>query len=86
MQRMRTNGKYDSSYSLRDKILYVLSVMEKASANEVAMEITELEDISTEEGVAEVTIEVENGINKLCDEGVVHKPKEHRQKVRYVLT
>ena len=82
---MQMVEKYDQSKSLRDKILYVLSVMEKASWHEVAMEIIELDEISTEEGVADVSVEIENELDKLYEEGIVTKLKEHRQKRRYVL-
>ena len=78
--------KYYSTSSVREKILYVVSTLEKASTDEIAMEIMELDGISTEECVAENTIEIENEVNKLCDDGVLNKLKEHRQKVRYVLT
>lgn len=77
---------YDGSLSLREKILYVLSVLKKESVGELSVEITELDGISSEEGVAEITIEIEKELNKLCDEGVVSKLREHRQRVRYVLT
>lgn len=77
---------YDSSLSLRDKILYVLSVMKKESVGELSVEIMELDGISTEEGIAEITIEIEKELNKLCGEGIVGKLKEHRQKRRFVLT
>ena len=82
---MPTVEKYNLSKSLRDKIVYVLSVMEKASPQEVASEIMELEGISTEDGVEDVSIDIESEIDKLCDEGIVIKIKEHRQKRRYAL-
>jgi hypothetical protein len=77
--------KYDKSKPLRDKIIYVLSVMEKASPHEVAGEIMELDEISTEDGVEDISIDIENEIEKLCEEGIVSKLKEHKQKRRYVL-
>jgi hypothetical protein len=78
--------KYDSSKPLREKIMYVLSILEKGSANEIAMEIVELEGTSSEESVADITLETNNILAKLCDEGVVEKLVEHRQKVRYVIS
>lgn len=76
---------YQTITSLRDKILFVFTKLEKASADEVAMEIMELDGISSEDGVSEITLEVNNEIKQLCEEGVIHKIKEHRQKVRYTL-
>jgi hypothetical protein len=82
---MATTGKYDPSHSLREKILYVLSTMEKGSAGEVAQEVMELDGVSSEDGVADITHDIDEELKKLCHEGVVDKLKEHRQKVRYVL-
>lgn len=76
---------YKAAKTLRDKILYLLSVMQKGAASELAMEVAEMEGISSEEGVADVTISIEQELHKVCDEGVVEKIKEHRQKVRYVI-
>lgn len=82
---MSTFEKYDQSKSLRDKILYVLSVMEKATPHEIATEIMELDEISTEDGVEDISIDIESELEKLCEDGTVIKLKEHRQQRRYVL-
>ena len=82
---MKVPTTYDSSLSLREKILYVLSVLKKESVGELSVEITELDGIAAEEGVAEITIEIEKELSQLCDEGAVSKLREHRQRVRYVL-
>lgn len=82
---MDTTGKYDPSRSLREKILYVLSTMKKASAGEAALEIMELDGVSSEDGVADITHDIDEEMKKLCHEGVVDKLKEHRQKVRYTV-
>jgi hypothetical protein len=58
----------------------VLSVMEKASRHEVAAEIMELDEISTEDGVEDISIGIENELDKMCEEGILNKIKEHRQK------
>ena len=77
--------KYNSTSSVREKVLYVLTTLEKASIDEIAMEIMELDGVSSEEGLAETIIEIENEVNELCQGGMVNKLKEHRQKLRYVL-
>lgn len=82
---MTNVGKYDQSKQLRDKILYVLSVMEKASPHEVAAEIMDLDEISTEDGIQDLSIDIETILDRLCEEGVVTRIKEHRQKRRYTL-
>ena len=76
---------YDSSKSLREKILFVLAIEEKGSAGEVAAEIMELDALATEESVADMTKETEDELEKLCREGKIEKIKEHRQKIRYTL-
>ena len=85
MFSMTKNEKYDKSKTLRDKILYVLSVMEKASPHEMAAEIMELDEITTEDGIEDISIDIENEIDKMHEEGIVNKIKEHRQKTRYTL-
>ena len=77
---------FAQAQSIRDKILYTLSVMHKGSAEEIATEIVELQGIASEEGVADTTQDVEMELAKLRDEGRVEVVKEHRQKKRYALT
>lgn len=76
---------FPETASLREKVLYMLSVLHKASADEVAMEIMELQGIASEESVAALTIDVDEEIQRLCDEGALVTVKEHRQKKRYSL-
>jgi DNA-binding PadR family transcriptional regulator len=84
---MATIAKHFSeASSIRDKILYVLSLMHKGSAAEIAAEIVELQGIASEEEVAEIAITIEQELEKLCEEGVVNELREHRQKKRYLLT
>jgi hemerythrin len=71
--------------SLRDQILYVLTVMHKGSAHEVAAEVIELKGIASEDEVEDVTVSIEKELEELCAEGVVAELREHRQKKRYTL-
>jgi hypothetical protein len=82
---MAINEKYDKSKPLRDKILYVLSITEKASPHEVAAEIMELDEIATEDGIEDLSADTEKEMEKLFEDGVIMRLKEHRQKRRYVL-
>ena len=82
---MATTSHYNAAGSLREKILYVLSTMKKGSANEVALEVMELDGVSSEDGVADITTDTGEELRKLWHEGVVDKLREHRQKVRYTL-
>ena len=82
---MATTSHYNPAGSLREKILYVLSTMKKGSAGEVALEVMELDGVSSEDGVADITNDTGEELRKLWYEGVVDKLREHRQKVRYTL-
>ena len=82
---MATTLNYNSSGSLREKILYVLSTMKKGSAGEVALEVMELDGVSSEDGVADMATDTNEELKKLWHEGVVDKLREHRQRVRYTL-
>jgi hypothetical protein len=48
----------DNNSSLKEKVLYLLSILKKATADEVAMEIMELQGNSTEEGVRQERVRV----------------------------
>jgi len=78
-------SNFSVNLSLGEKIVYVLSLLKKATADEIAMEIMELEGVSTEEGVAELTIEVQQELQKLHDEGAATFVTEHDKKVKYFL-
>jgi hypothetical protein len=82
---MTTPSNYSANLSLPDKILYVLSLLKKATTDEIAMEIMELEGVSSEEGVAELTIEIHERLQKLHEEGLVTFVTEHDKKVKYFL-
>lgn len=83
---MTTNPQnFDEALSLRDRIIHVLSIMHKGSAKEVAAEVIELQGIASEEGVEEITIDIENELEKMLEEALVVEVREHRQKKRYSL-
>lgn len=76
---------FSEANTFREKVLFVLSLMHKGSASEVANEIAELDGISTEEEMAELVMETEQELEKLLEQGAVEVVKEHRQKKRFVL-
>jgi putative protein kinase ArgK-like GTPase of G3E family len=76
---------FTEAASLKEKVLYLLSMMQKASADEIAMEIMELQGIASEEGVAALIIDIEEELQRMTEEGIVTTVKEHRQKKRYSL-
>ncbi|MBB1287344.1 hypothetical protein HRH25_23410 [Flavisolibacter sp. BT320] len=78
-------SKFSSAKTFSDKILFVLSLMHKGSANEIANEIADLDGISSEEGLAELVITTKKKLEKLRVQETVGVVKEHRQKKRFAL-
>jgi hypothetical protein len=82
---METASNYSNTLPLFQKIEYVLALLKKATLDEIAMEIMELDGISSEEGVADITIEIKDELQKLHDENKVTFVTEHDKKVKYFL-
>lgn len=76
---------FSDKLPLREQILYVLSLMKKGAATEVAMGLIELKGVSSEEGVAELTVQVEQELEKIFETEAVIAVKGHRQKNRYAM-
>jgi hypothetical protein len=73
---MDQNSKYSNNLPMEEKILYVLSLFQKGTAEEVATELMELQEVTTEEGVAGLKIEVEELLKKLAAEGKISHSQE----------
>ena len=82
---MHIPAHFSEASTFSEQVLFVLSLMEKGSAGEIAMELMELKGISSEEGVAELTVETERELEKLLHEGAVEIIREKRQKNRYAI-
>ncbi|WP_460570024.1 hypothetical protein [Flaviaesturariibacter terrae] len=82
---MNVPAHYSESLPLREQSLYVLSLMRKGAASEVAAELMELRGTAAEDGVADLTIEVARELDQLEQEGILEVTHEHREKRRYVL-
>lgn len=82
---MNIPAHYSDKLPFGEQILYVLSVLKKGAASEVAMELMELKGISSEEGVAELTIETEQELERMYEAGTIEVVKEHREKKRYII-
>jgi hypothetical protein len=59
-----------SLLSFEEQLLYVLLQLKKRSAGEIAIELMKLQGVSTEEGVANLTIHTEKQLEKLCADNV----------------
>lgn len=82
---MDVPSTYNTALLINEKVLYVLSLLKKATVDEVAMEIMELDGISSEEGLAEMTIEIGEALEKLHDEGTVTFVTTQEKKVKYFI-
>ncbi len=82
---MNIVNHYDNTLSLKEKVLYMLSILKKATADEVAMEIMELQGTSTEEGVAELNVAVREALKELQHEGLLKMQTEKDKQIRYFL-
>lgn len=70
---------------LQDSILEILSILKEGTADEIAMEIMERKGISSEEGVADLTMDTKKELKKLCEAGKVKMIRTHGAKKRYTL-
>lgn len=82
---MKNSSNYRETAPLSEKILYVLSLLKKATADEVAMEIMELQGTATEEGVADLTIATTEALKQMQHEGLVKMETESDKQTRYSL-
>jgi len=67
------------------KVLYALSLLKRATADEVAMEIMELQGTTTEEGVAELTISTAETLHHLQHQGILKMETESDKQIRFWL-
>ena len=74
---------YSDKMSFEQQLLFALSTLKKGSANEISIELMELKGISTEDGVADLTVHTEKQLEKLCNGGIVKLIKEKHKKRRY---
>ena len=82
---MNIPGGFSNDLSLNEKVLYVLSLLKKATADEVAMEIMELQGTATEEGVAELTIATTQALGHLQQQGLLKMETTSDKQTRFWL-
>ena len=75
---------FSARHTLPEQVLYVLTLLKKATAEQIAMELMELKEITTEEGVANLNIEVANALDKLHEAHLVKQLTEPDKKVYYL--
>jgi hypothetical protein len=75
--------RYPSLLSFKEQLLYVLSQLKKALAGEIAIELMKLQGVSTEKGVADLTIHTEKQLERLCADGRIETVGERHERKRY---
>lgn len=85
IQNMLIPEHFTKQLSLKEQILFVLSILKKATADEVAIELMELKGVATEEGVANLTIEVKNELKKMQEAHILKELTEADKQVRYCI-
>jgi len=76
---------FSTRLSLQQQVVYVLSLQEEGTPEEIAMELIELRGIASEERVADLTVAIENELQKMEKVGLVRAEKETGQPSRYRL-
>ena len=82
---MKIPEHFSDELSFEEQLLYVLSVLKKGSANEIAIELMELKGISSEEGVSDLAVHTERELERLQMEKKVNVLRERHEKKRYVI-
>ncbi len=68
-----------------EKVMYIISLKETASADEIATEIMEIQGLATEGEVAETKIAVEHLLRQLRDEGKIWIVSDAGEEMRFAL-
>ncbi len=72
---MHIPTEYNEQLSLREQVAYVISLLQKASADTIAMELMELRGLAAEEEVANTVVEVKNELENMRQEQLVTHQK-----------
>lgn len=78
--------KFSQQLTLKEQIVYVLSLLPSATADEVAMELMELKGTASKDGVADLTHDVEQALKKLHEEQVLKVVVKEDKRVHYLLS
>lgn len=63
--------------------MFVLSLLTKGTPEEMAMELMELKGVSSQDGVRELTVQIEKELHKMQEEHLVQLETETDGKIRY---
>lgn len=74
---------YSDELPFREQVLYALSVIRRGTVAEVMVELIELKGLSTEESVADLTIETNEELEKMSREKVIDSSTDEKNNHRY---
>lgn len=78
---MQTPQHFSDSLSLSEQILYALATLKEATADTIVTELMELRGIATEDGLEDLTIEINKELEKLVEAGRIRKECSQNESV-----
>jgi hypothetical protein len=78
---MQTPQHFSDSLSLSEQILYALATLKEATADTIVTELMELRGIATEDGLEDLTIEINKELEKLFESGRIRKEGSQNKSV-----
>lgn len=85
MSMMEIPQHFSPELSLQQQVLFVLSLFKKASVDDITAELIELRGVAAEGGVLNLTIEVEDQLVKMHNEGLIKQIMEPDKKKHFLL-
>ncbi len=76
---------FSPELSLQQQVLFVLSLLKKASVDDITAELIELRGVAAEGAVLNLTIEVEDQLVKMHNEGLIKQIMEPDKKKPFLL-
>jgi hypothetical protein len=70
---MQTPQHFSDSLSLSEQILYALATLKEATADPIVTELMELRGIATEDGLEDLTIDINKELEKLFEADELRK-------------
>lgn len=85
MSMMEIPQHFSPALSLQQQVLFVLSLFKKASVDDITAELIELRGVAAEGAVLNLTIEVEDQLVKMHNEGLIKQIMEPGKKKNFLL-
>lgn len=76
---------FSAELSLQHQVLFVLSLLKEASVDDITAELIELRGVATEGAVLNLTIEAEDQLEKMHNDGIVKQITEPDKITHFIL-